>query len=98
MRTVMFLMTLQALYHQPSSHWSVSSNQENRVMFSVTVNNTIVGKFGMLITGLGTISQSAILKLSVRDADIADLVERFGLYRITEKVRTEMKRFNKRQR
>jgi len=55
-----------------------------------------MNKFGMLITTPGELIKAlAISKLAEEDANVDNLVKKFGLDSIVAKVRTERKRFLK---
>ena len=55
----------------------------------------IFTSFGMLITGTGSISQKRVEEMAIKSSVCAELIEKYGIYRMTEKIRTERKKFVK---
>jgi len=49
----------------------------------------------MIITGCESNSMNKIQNMADKDEVIRSLVDKFGIYRTTEKLRTERKKFNR---
>jgi len=74
---------------------SMASSGRQRVDFSPQDKDLIFAKFGMLITGTGTIRESMVNEMIERDTSLLLLKDKYGVHRLVEKVRTERKKFNK---
>ena len=54
-----------------------------------------MAEFGMLITGTQFIKEVTVKAVIDADPELATIKESYGIYRLTEEIRTERKKFNR---
>ena len=74
---------------------SVSSGRKARIKFTEADVTKIWSKFGMLITGNEPIKEDRVRNVIQHAGNMQELLAKYGLHRLTEKVGTERKTFKK---
>ena len=70
------------------------SSSCSRIEFRAADKELLMAKFGMLITGTRLIKEATVKAAVDADPELAT-IKWYGIYRLTEKIRTERKKFNR---